>query len=291
MPQTELRWPNGSRIAVAVTAMLESWPEGKAPTYTVSTSTLNPGTVDLAGHAWSTFGGRVGVWRIIRTLDRHNVPATFAVNARSAELYPEAVRQMVESGHDVCGHNYTQDQVLSNMGPEEEQATIRKCLAILAETSGVQPTGWLSSVGQFTENTVAFLAGEGLAWHSDVTYTDLPHRIMTAHGPIAAVPNTDFTDNRVLRGSPRDFFDAYKSAFDYLYQNEPMSMLVITLHCQFGGRPLIISVFEQVLQYIARFPGVWWASHAELGRWALEAKADDHPYQTRFFTEGPDRPL
>jgi hypothetical protein len=37
MPQTELRWPNGSRIAVAVTAMLESWPEGKAPTYTVST--------------------------------------------------------------------------------------------------------------------------------------------------------------------------------------------------------------------------------------------------------------
>lgn len=285
MSLPNLSWPNGSRVAVAVTVMLESWPDGVAPTYTVSTSTLKAGTKDLAGHAWSTFGGNVGVWRILRMLNEHHVPATFAVNARSAELYPDAVRQIVKSGHDVCGHNYTQDQVLSSLSPEEEQATIRKCLKILTDTSGVAPTGWLSSVAQFTEHTKTFLAQEGLRWQADVTYTDLPHLSDTPQGIIASVPNTDFTDNRVLRANPQDFFDAYKGAFDYLYRNEPMSMLVVTLHCQFGGRSLIMSAFEKILRYIAQFPDVWWARHAELGEWAFEQGKYDHPYQDRYFAD------
>jgi allantoinase len=283
MAKKELRWPNGSRVAICVTVMMESWPEGGAPTYTVSTSTLKPGTPDLSGHMWQTYGGRVGVWRITRILDQYKVPATYAVNARSAELYPDAVKQILKSGHDICGHNFTQDKVLSNMSPDEEQATIKKCLNILTEVGGKRPTGWLSSVAQFTEHTAGFLAAEGMEWHSDVTYTDMPHKLKTKHGVIAAVPNTDFTDNRVLRGNPQDFFDVYKNTFDYLYKNEPMSMFVVTLHCQFGGRPLFAAIFDKLLEYLKSYPDVWWARHEELGRWALAQEADDHPYASRFF--------
>lgn len=285
MKNAELTWPNGSRIAVAVTVMLESWPDDKAPTYTVSTSALPPGVVNVSGHAWSTFGGRVGVWRIIRVLDRFKVPATFAVNARSAELYPDAVRQILKSGHDICGHNYTQDEVLSALSPDKEKETIHKCLGILKDVGRVAPTGWLSSVSQYTEHTSGFLAAEGLRWQSDVTYTDLPFIENTPTGRIAAVPNTDFTDNRVLRASPNDFFDAYKGTFDYLYRNEPMSMMVVTLHAQFGGRALMTAVFERVLEYISAFPGVWWATHAELGEWAFENADRDFSYQRRFFQD------
>jgi hypothetical protein len=97
------------------------------------------------------------------------------------------------------------------------------------------------------------------------------------------VPNSDFTDNRVLRSSPHDLYDVYKNTFDYLYQTEPMSMLVLTLHCHFGGRPMITSVFEQIIRYIRGFPNVWFTRHEELGRWALDSDTDDHPYQVRFF--------
>lgn len=281
--QPKLAWPNGKRVAVAVTVMYETWAEGKAPNYSVQTTHLKPGTVDLAGHAWSTYGTRVGVWRIIRTLDRLQIPGTFFTNARCAEIAPDTVKQIIKSGHDVGGHNYTQDQLLSYMTPEEEQKTIKKCLNILADTAGKRPTGWLSSVLAFTEHTVEFLAAEKLSWHADVTYIDLPHRIDTKHGPIAAVPNSDFTDNRVLRSSPRDLWDVYKGTFDYLYRSEPMSLLVLTLHCQFGARPMIISVFEEIIRYIQQFPDVWFARHEELGRWALEAKQPEHTYQSRFF--------
>jgi hypothetical protein len=38
-----------------------------------------------------------------------------------------------------------------------------------------------------------------------------------------------------------------------------------------------------VLQYISRFPDVWFARHEELGRWALAADVDEHSYASRFF--------
>jgi allantoinase len=285
MTKSEQTWPNGKRIAVAVSVMFETWAEGKSPSYSVQATHLKPGTVDLGGKAWSTYGGRVGVWRVIRTLDRLQIPATFFTNAACAELYPDAVQQIVKSGHDLGGHAYTQDHLLAYQSPEEELATIRKSLDLLANNGGKRPKGWLSPVLSFTPHTADFLAGEKLEWHADVTYLDLPHRIKTKNGVIAGVPNSDFTDNRVMRSNPRNLLDVYTGTFDYLYQNEPMSMLVLTLHCHFGGRPLIIAVFDQIIKYIQQFPGVWFTRHGELGRWALDAGPDEHTYASRYFAK------
>ena len=283
MKNPTLAWPNGKRIAVATTVMYETWAEGKAPNYSVQTTHLKPGTVDHAGAAWSTYGGRVGVWRIIRTLDRLGVPATFFTNARCAELYPESVAQIHRSGHDVGGHAYTQDGLLGYMTPEEQRSTIRKSLDLLSR-AGKAPTGWLSPVLAFTPETAGLLAEAGLKWHADVTYTDMPELLQTAHGPIAAVPNSDFSDNRVLRSSPRDLIDVYKDTFDYLYRHEPMSLLVLTLHCHFGGRAMITAAYEQAIAYMQQFPDVWFARHSELGEWATRQGTADASYRQRFFT-------
>ena len=65
-PKT-LTWPNGKKVAVSITVMFETWPDDSAPSYSVQTTHLKKGTVDHAAKAWSTYGGRVGVWRLIRT--------------------------------------------------------------------------------------------------------------------------------------------------------------------------------------------------------------------------------
>src|SRR5690606_35037327 len=116
-----------------------------------------------------------------------------------------------------------------------------------------RPTGWLSPVLAFTPETAGLLAQAGLTWHADVTYVDLPHRVETPHGVIAAVPNSDFTDNRVLKSNVLDLLDVQRATFDYLYEHEPMSLLVLTLHCQFGGRPMVIAAFEQFMKHIPQF--------------------------------------
>jgi peptidoglycan/xylan/chitin deacetylase (PgdA/CDA1 family) len=278
-------WPNGKRIAVAVNVLFEAWTEGKAPTYSVQATPLKPGTVDLGGAAWVQYGGRVGVWRVLRTLDRLRIPGTFFTSARCTELYPDAVAEIVRAGHDVAGHGYTQDQIPAYMTPEEERASVRRSVEMLTAATGKPPKGWLSPVLAFTPHTADFLAEAGLEWHSDVTYLDLPHRIHTKHGPIAGIPNSDFTDNRVIRTSPRIYGDVHKGTFDYLYRHEPMALLVLTLHCQFGGRPLMIAVFEEVVRYIAQFPDVWFARHGELARWALDGELDEVTYAARYFAK------
>jgi peptidoglycan-N-acetylglucosamine deacetylase len=281
----ELAWPNGKKIAVSVTVMFETWSEGHAPSYSVQTTHLKPGTVDHASKAWSTYGGRVGVWRIIRMLDRLQMPATFFTSARCTEEYPAAVKQIAKSGHDLAGHSYTQDQLLAYMTVEQQEATIRRSIDMLQSFSAREVTGWASPVVAFTPETAGLLVKAGLTWTTDVTYADLPIKLHTPHGVIAGVPTTDFSDNRVMRASPRDLFDVYKGTFDYLYANEPMGLLVFVIHCQFGGRPLITAVLQEVLQYIAQFPDVWFARHEELGRWALAADVDEHTYERRFFSE------
>ncbi len=112
-------WPDGARIAVAVTCLLENWSGDRGPPFSVQTTALKPGTHDRAAMTWGTYGGRAGVWRLLKILRENRVPATFCANAQSMELAPAAVEQMLESGHEIAAHSYTQDAILAYLDDEE----------------------------------------------------------------------------------------------------------------------------------------------------------------------------
>jgi allantoinase len=278
-----LTWPNGKKVAVSVTVMFETWPDDSAPSYSVQTSHLKKGTVDHAAKAWSTYGGRVGVWRIMRMLERLRIPATFFVNARCAELYPEAIKQIVKSGFDIAAHSYTQDDLPAYYSPQEQSALIRKSINLLEACGGKKVTGWGSPVVAFTPETAGLLKQNGLKWTCDVTYVDLPIRIPTPHGPIAGVPTTDFSDNRVLRASARDLYDVHRGTFDYLRRHETIGLQTLVIHSQFGGRPLITAVLTELLTYMQRSRDAWFTTHDALADWALAQDVDEHTYQSRYF--------
>ncbi len=275
-------WPNNARIVVALTFLVESWSEGKAPPYSPMTSPPRAGALDLAGITWSEYGARAGAYRLMRLARDRKLPATFCVNARVAELFPEVIKSIVEGGFELAGHNYAQDEVLPGLDEVQERALIRKSLDILHQASGVRPQGWLSSTIATTERTADLLAEEGMLWHGDYNYLDLPCRISTKHGSMVAIPHSDFADNRVLRAAPRDLFQCYKDTFDFLYRKEQNAFINITIHGHFGGRPLISAMLDEILGYITSHPGVWFARHDELAQWVNEKKIDFLPYSQRF---------
>ncbi len=270
-------WPNGKRVAVLIGVLLESWSDGKSPSYFTRTTPLKPGTVDRAGIQWSEFGGREGIWRLLGMLDRCRLPATVFCNALSAELYPDAIRAIVDAGHPLAAHGWSQDQYLLDQAPDQQRATIRKCLDILERASGRRPDGWVSSVYSWNEHTVEALVQEGIAWHADALDATLPHRERTKTGSIIALPWCDFVDNRVLRASPNDFVDVYKGTFDFLRANEPLGLIHIAVHSHFGGRPLMSAAFQRTLEYFRSFPDVWFPRHAELARWFADQGIDEVP--------------
>src|SRR5437868_2441846 len=106
-------WPNGKRIAVAVQVMFETWSDGQAPSYSVQTTALKPGFIDHSNVMWPQYGGRVGVWRLMRMLEQFGARGSFAVSARCVEQYPDAIARLIEGGHELVAHSYTQDQLLA----------------------------------------------------------------------------------------------------------------------------------------------------------------------------------
>lgn len=286
MQKGTFAWPKGQRIAVAVTVMLEQWSEGKAPPWGVQGTGLKPGTLDRGRIAWGTYGGTIGVWRIMNLLRENGVRGTFCVNARCAEIWPDAAKAIVKSGHDIAGHGYLQDHLLAYMTPEEEKASIKQSLVSLEKISGTRPHGWISPVLAWTEHTTEYLAAEGLAWHGDWLDIDLPRAKQTKSGPIAFIPASDFTDSRVSHSSPTALWDVYKDTFDYLYLREAPAYLGLTLHCHFGGRPLVCAVFDRILKYFAQFPDVWFASHGEVARWTLDQNIEAETHAKRQLAAG-----
>ncbi len=279
MPNNTYAWPGGKRIAVAVTAMVENWSEGKAPPYyhAAKSSGLKTGVVDSAGVAWSNYGGKVGIYRIINLLSRHGIKGTFCVNGRSAELFPEAVAQIIKSGHEVAAHACTQDQLMSYMSPEEERTTIAQCLDLLETTTGTRPKGWISPTMAFSEHTRALVAEAGLLWHGDGRDSDLPSLVNTSLGEVVHIPGSNFTDVRVMESSSMGLWDVYKEGFDYLYANESPAFLVMSIHCHFGGRPIIAAIFDKLFRYMTGHSDVWFASYDEIAEWVIDKRLEADP--------------
>ncbi len=282
MTPAMISWPNGKRVAVLVGVLLETWAEGKSPTYFPRTTPLKPGAIDLPGRQWSQFGGEEGVWRILDVLQRAGVPATVFANALSAATYPELVRGIVSDGHRVAAHGYAQNEYLLEMSVEEQQATIRRCLDILEQHAGTRPAGWATPVYSWNEATAGLLVKEGVKWHADALNTTLPRLQNTPSGTIVALPWSDFVDNRVLRASPRDFYDAYANTFEYLYTQERLGLLHIGFHGHFGGRPLMSAMFAKVLRHLSGFSDVWFARHEEIVAWFLDQGVEQIPPAQRF---------
>lgn len=282
-PSKGFSWPNGARMAVVVTCLMENWSGDKGPPFSVQTTSLKPGTHDRAAMTWGTYGSARGVWRLLKILNENHVPSTFVANAHSMEIAPEAVEQMLKSGHEIAAHSYTQDALMAYLTPDEERAIIAKCVNVFKKLTGAPPKGWLSPVLAPTAHTEELIAEAGLLWYGDYNHIDLPFCVDTKHGRLVALPHSDFADHRVLRGNTRDWYDVYKDTFDYLYANEPMSYLNITMHCHFGGRPLMAAQVDKILKYIRGFPGAWFVRHDELAQWVKDNNIAEWTNQERFF--------
>lgn len=283
MNQVFRKSPSGKpKLTVVLTFLMENWSEGKAPPYSPMTSPPKAGAVDRAGIHWSNYGGHNGMARLIRVAKHHGVSGTVCANARSAELFPDTIKHIIDSGFELSGHNYTQDGVLSGLDEKEETQLIQKCLGILKDISGVKPVGWLSSTIAATDNTASILASEGLLWHGDYNDIDLPVLHNTNNGNIVAIPHSDYADNRVLRGAPDMWFKCYKDLFDYQYSMEEGSFINITMHGNFGGRPLMAAQLHKLLEYMLSHEDVWMPKHDELAHWVNENGFQEASYADRF---------
>ena len=277
-----VEWPGGARIAVSVVVNYEEGAEYSTldgdshhETNSEVPSPVPPGQRDVFNESFFEYGSRVGVWRLLDLLDRYQAPSTFFCCALALERNPEAARQIVARGHEVCGHGYRWEEH-HLMSRDQEHESIRKTVESLTRTTGQRPVGWFTRYGA-SVNTRELVAAEGgFIYDSGAMNDDLPYYTTVNGSPWLVVPySMETNDARFWRGgltSVSDFYEYLKDTFDCLFQEglHTPKMMSVGLHCRIAGRPARSMAVQRFLEYARGFPGVWFARRDEIARWWLE---------------------
>ena len=282
----KIKWPNDARIAIALAGNLEAWTETPSSKHrrTRHVGGSNPikeedvkSPYDCRTASENDYGGRTGVWRILRILDKHGVNASFNTNALCIHRYPEAVRAVHARGHEIVAHSYAEDVQLVHLTEQEERDEIRTCAAMFQNFLGQRPTGWLTSGMRHTERTLKILADEGFLWHGDAVNDDNPYPVEINGKTMIVVPYKNaisgLNDTGMYRRgiTARDVFNSFKDEFDVLYEEsaEDPKMLTLAMHCQMAF-PATGKVYDEAIQYAKSHNDVWFAKRHEIVTWVKD---------------------
>jgi peptidoglycan/xylan/chitin deacetylase (PgdA/CDA1 family) len=97
--------------------------------------------------------------RILELLDRHELRATFFVEAYNAEANPHALERLRETGHEVACHAWQHEQ-WGDLEADRERELLERCAEAL-HPAGFRPPG-----GQLTERTPGLLRELGFRYAS-----------------------------------------------------------------------------------------------------------------------------
>ncbi|RIX45470.1 MAG: DUF3473 domain-containing protein [Rhodocyclales bacterium GT-UBC] len=143
--------------------------------------------------------------RILGMLDDHKTQATFFTLGWIAERYPQTIRRIVDSGHELASHGYGHERA-SNQTPDIFYSDIRTAKLILEDLAGYEIKGYRApsfSIG--ASNLWAFecLERAGYAYSSSIypirhDHYGMPDAPRHAHkiGELLEVPATTL---RLLR--------------------------------------------------------------------------------------------
>ena len=276
-----VRWPGDARIAVSMVVNYEEGAEystldgdahhetnGEVP------SPVPSGDRDLNNESFFEYGSRVGVWRLMDLLDRHEVPATFFCCALAMERNPEVAGEIVSRGHEVCGHGYRWEES-HLMDREAERDSIAKTIASLKETTGVRPLGWFTRYGPSVNTRDLVVEEGGFVYDSAGLNDDLPYYVTVQEKPWLVVPySMETNDARFWRGglvSVGDFYEYLKETFDCLYEEGEThpKMMSVGLHCRIAGRPARSRAVARFLEYAKGHERVWFPRRIDIARWWL----------------------
>lgn len=282
----KLKWPNGAKVALIVTANLEYWDlikDTDKPYYAGGPSILPdslPGNVpDFPNFTWREYGQRVGIWRIFKTFDKLGLPLGCTMNAKTALELPELIDAVKQRKWELLAHNYEQGELLTNLAhdPVEESNVIKKTLDIYQKAMGKPARGWLSSSLRGTLNTCDIIAEHGLSFYCDLMNDDQPYLVDTKHGPIVSIPYSneinDFTLLTRRAHSNAEFVDILKCELTELLDeaNEDQSgrLMNLGLHPHVVGRAYRMPALREFLNFAKDLEGVWFATREEIADWYL----------------------
>jgi peptidoglycan/xylan/chitin deacetylase (PgdA/CDA1 family) len=269
-------WPDGIRAAACFTfdvdaeaVMLAEHPE---------TATQ----LDVMSH--QEYGPRVAVPRLLRTLHRGGVRATFFVPGYTAERWPDVVRRIRDDGHEIAHHGFMHEG--SRAGGVEvdeatEEARLLRGLEALDKILGVRPMGYRAPNWEMTYRLPALLARHGFRYDAGLMDSDWPYKL--AVSPERDAPTLvelpghwsldDWGRYNYLPGltgsgviaSPTAVVDMWRLELDALVDEG--GLFILTNHPFVSGRASRAAALLTLIEHAKSLDGVWVATCGEIADW------------------------
>jgi allantoinase len=263
----DVRWPDGSRLAVNLVLNLEegaerSIPNGDETREPASEAVYEPvGDRDLIQETVFEFGARVGAPRVVELLHRAEVPATVFACGRAVEQQPETVRACLAAGMDFAGHGYRWEPH-EPLTEEEERHSIQRTREAIEQATGTPPRGWFTRPLP-SPRTRRLLIEEGFEYDSDSLGEELPYRVDVEGHPHLVVPYTlDVNDTRFWKNgfhTGEDWLRYCLDALEYLAweSTDRGALLSIGLHGRIIGRPARAWALTRLLEHLTSRNDIW----------------------------------
>jgi peptidoglycan-N-acetylglucosamine deacetylase len=258
-------WPQGYGTAVVMTFDFQGGEDVRPD---------KDGKIDNEEWTQCEYGPHTAIWRILRILDEEGVKASFNTCGGIAERYPEAVKAVVDRGHEIAGHGY-HHECARDLTREQEWDVMRKTGAMIRERTGAQPIGWRSCTQ--SQNSIELLMEHGYLWNSNSFSFDLPFYWESNGRTLIELPRQPFGDGRTYQhrnndsGNPHDTLLIWKSMFDTFHDESKFggTYVPFQFHPYISGRPGRSATLQAIIRHMKQ-EGVWITTASEVARWCHE---------------------
>jgi len=256
-------WPNGAKIAVGFSFDVDN-----------ATATLSTGTIDYEIISRGEYGAVDGLPRILRLLDRQQIPASFFIPAVSAILHPQVITdiQSAKQKHEIGIHGWIHERLPVLNNETEEQRLLNQSLETLTKMAGKRPIGYRAPSWKHSNWTMGQVKAAGFLYDSSLMASDDAYEILLDGKPTGVV---ELPIERILDDSPYfgsnadgsnptidDVFTVFQAEFDVAY--EEGGLYLLTMHPHMTGHRSRVALLERLIQYMKKKPGVWFATHEQI---------------------------
>jgi allantoinase len=268
-------FPKNARVAVVVYINMEHFPEDRpGPAIVPQTAQLKP---DPLNYGWRDYGQRVGIWRLMETLDKYGLSASVCLNSDVCREYPRIIEEGSKRKWEWMGHGRNNTEIVNGLSAEDEASLIDETLAAIAHATGERPKGWLSPFLTETHATPDLLAERGVEYLCDYTSDDLPFQMKVREGSLVAMPYSvecnDLPSLLTFGASSEDFGQLIRDQFDVLYEEGARipRVLPIALHPFIIGQAFRMKHLAAAFAHIVSHRDVWLTNAGEINKWYRHA--------------------
>jgi len=266
------KWPNGARVAVALSFDIDN-----------STPTLARGIPGSEPMSRGQYGAVDGLPRILRVLDKENVPASFFIPAVSAALNPEMVPAIQsKKRHEIGFHGWIHENLVELNDQAKEQQLLNQSIELLTKAMGKKPVGYRAPSWAMSPYTMKQVKEAGFLYDSSLMASDDAYEISLDGNPTGVVelPIERIVDDAPYFGaangslpSPELVEQIFRDEFDVAY--EEGGLYVLTMHPHYTGHRSRALWLDKLIVYMKSKPGVWFATHQDVAAYVKSAATVD----------------